>query len=606
MHDTTQRRAIAVYLLTAGLAVSGLALPGIMGGCANPLAGDDGDYDRRVPVSRLRSIQALPIDSYGAAEEEVEEDASVSLARAVEDVEAARVGLDERDRADLSIEEIRAATLSNNLDLRVVLIDPEIEAQRVSEEEGAFEAILAANATFFNNDDAVALATQSGQADGFNFSPSLTIPLRTGGEFELSNPISRTNNDNPFATLNPAATSDLQVSLSQNLLRGAGRRANVAPIRIADLNRQAVEASTKLQVIQTLSDAERAYWRLYAQQEALNVRIQQYELAQEQLTTAERRFNVGAVAEIEVIRAESGLADRVEQLIASYRDVLLAQRELKRIANIPGLDIDSETFVSPISDPDPVRYELDGTDLAERALDRRMELLELELRLAADEATESLRRNEALPLLNATLTYRLNGLGNNVDEAIRVSSENRFTDWAVGLNAELPLGNESRNARVRQAVLSRLRRLSSREARRQAVRQEVLDAVDRINAGWQRIIAAQRAVILNTRTLEAERRQFEVGRSTSDDVLDADTTLAEARLTEIQAIVDYQISQIDLAVATGTLLGASRVDWSPIDPRDWRESNDNPPPEFYVPPMLAPDAEPDVAPDAAPDGEGEG
>jgi len=31
--------------------------------------------------------------------------------------------------------------------------------------------------------------------------------------------------------------------------------------------------------------------------------------------------------------------------------------------------------------------------------------------------------------------------------------------------------------------------------------------------------------------------------------------------------VDYQISQVDLAFATGTLLGASRVQWEPLDPR---------------------------------------
>ena len=67
--------------------------------------------------------------------------------------------------------------------------------------------------------------------------------------------------------------------------------------------------------------------------------------------------------------------------------------------------------------------------------------------------------------------------------------------------------------------------------------------------------------------LEAEQRQFDVGRSTTTDVLDADANLANARLTEIRAIVEYQIAQIDLAVATGTLLGQSKVDWEPSDPR---------------------------------------
>ncbi len=53
---------------------------------------------------------------------------------------------------------------------------------------------------------------------------------------------------------------------------------------------------------------------------------------------------------------------------------------------------------------------------------------------------------------------------------------------------------------------------------------------------------------------------------TSTDVLDAATRLAEAQLAEIQAVVDYQIAQVDLAAATGTLLGAAKVTWEPSRP----------------------------------------
>ncbi len=88
-----------------------------------------------------------------------------------------------------------------------------------------------------------------------------------------------------------------------------------------------------------------------------------------------------------------------------------------------------------------------------------------------------------------------------------------------------------------------------------------------IHAGWQRILAARQSVALNLRTLEAEQREFGVGDSTSTDVLDAAARLADAQSAEINAIVDYQVSQIDLAVATGSLLGAARVRWEPRDPQ---------------------------------------
>ncbi|MBT8486322.1 MAG: TolC family protein, partial [Phycisphaerae bacterium] len=127
-------------------------------------------------------------------------------------------------------------------------------------------------------------------------------------------------------------------------------------------------------------------------------------------------------------------------------------------------------------------------------------------------------------------------------------------------------------ARVHRAILQRLQRLATRDLREQAIRQEVFDAVDELSQNWQRIIAARQEAILAGRTYEAEQRQFDVGARTSTDVLDAASRLAEAQTREIVALTDYQITQVDIAFATGTLLGYGRVQWDPIDlPRGDRD-----------------------------------
>jgi outer membrane protein len=70
------------------------------------------------------------------------------------------------------------------------------------------------------------------------------------------------------------------------------------------------------------------------------------------------------------------------------------------------------------------------------------------------------------------------------------------------------------------------------------------------------------------RTLEAEIHSFNNGLRTSNDVLDAQTRLANAKLSEISALSDYQISQVDIAFATGTVLGESKISWKPApDPK---------------------------------------
>lgn len=550
-------RPVATLLIVAVMPMAGCPYE------TSALFRDDRDLDQRVSLSRLREIPVLglaPTDAAAAAESTLEAERQRML--------AARAAFEALGEAELTVEQARAAVLENNLDLKVELISPTIAEQSVREEEGRFDALLLANAQFAQGDDAVASELDSGESNRIFVSPGLRVPLRTGGQAEVRAPFSRLLTDNQFALLNPAYTQDLELSLSHPLLRGAGRRATMAQVRIAALDRQASEARTKLEVTRQIAAADRTYWRLYAARQELIVRVQQYELAFEQLETARRRFGAGAVAEIEVVRAESGVADRIEGIIRAQNSVLLQQRELKRLLNIPGLDVETDTHVIPTSDPDPVQYVLDGESLAAAAIEQRMELLEIELNLARDAASLAFAQNQALPLLSLDYTYRINGLGQDFEEAVRVSTENRFESWELGVNAEVPLGNEQRKAAVQRAVLNRLQRLATQDARRQSIRKEVLDAVDTIDSGWQRILATRQAVALNTRTLQAEQRQFEVGRSTTINVLDADAQLAAARLTEIQAVVEYQIAQIDLAFATGTLLGASKIEWEPSDPRE--------------------------------------
>ncbi|MCB9840558.1 MAG: TolC family protein [Phycisphaeraceae bacterium] len=534
---------------------AGLPLALLAAGCAssaNPFRTVLDDYGQRVDLDRLRNI--APMDPAGFRHED----------QAMPSTPEAYLGRFQNvEQAELSIEEARASAISHNLNLQVSLLEPTIAGQSVDEEEARWESTFNLGATLASNDSPTGSRLDSAQSDFARVEPSFDIPMRTGGSVSVGLPVSRNQTNNEFSTLNPAYTSDLEISLTHQLLRNAGRRANTHSLRIAAYNSQISSANTRLQVIQQLSAVDRQYWALFGQRQALVVREEEYRVAEAQLARAQRQFNAGSVAQIEVTRAESGLADRIDGIIRARTNITTAQRELKRIINIPGLDVESGTELVPTSPPDPARFRFDRDALAAEAVDQRMEMLELELRLLADASSIQFARNQTLPLLSLQALYRLNGLGPDFGESIETTAENEFEDWSLSLNASIPIGNEAALARLRQAVLTRVQRLNTRAARAQLIRQEVFDAIDEVEAGWQRIMAARQSVVLNVRSLEAEQRQFDVGASTSTDVLDASAALAVARLAEIQAIVDYQIALVDLAAATGTLIGSARVRWEP-------------------------------------------
>ena len=463
----------------------------------------------------------------------------------------------------LTIEEARRLALENNLELHVELFSPAVAREQVSEEMARWDLLFNTTASYNKTDQPSATRLESNQANDLRVTPGVEQPLLTGGTLRADLPLGRFESDNEFSLLNPAHTSDFVVSFSQPLLRGAGVYVNTQALRIAFYNYQTAQVRTKLEVIRVLTVLDRVYWRLYAARQEARLRRQEYDLAVAQLERARRQVDVGEVAEVEIIRAESGVADTLEAVIVSDNNLGDRQRELKRILNTPGLAMGAPVAIVPATEPRALHYSVDASRLAEAAVENRMEMLEAELDIARESSEVVVARNATLPLLAFDYAYSVNGLGPSVDESLEMLGESDYADHRLGLRLEVPVGNRAAMARLRRALLQRLAALATRDQRALLIREEVFNAVGQLEAAWQRILASRQRVVLAARVVELEQRQFNQGLRTSTDVLDAVTRLANAQSAEVAAITEYQIAQVDIAQATGTVLGASRVSWTP-------------------------------------------
>jgi outer membrane protein TolC len=442
--------------------------------------------------------------------------------------------------------------------LRTDLITPSIAAETVTEEEAAFEAIFRTDASYSSVDLPYLGGRGGTKTYGMSATPSVSVPLKTGGDVTVSAPLVRAD-----GTV-PSYAADAETKIEQPLLRGAGLRANTHAIRVARLEKQGSEATAKLEVIAVLASVDRLYWRLYAASRELEVRRQEHELAKAQLARAKRQVEAGTKPEVEIIRAQLGVAESVESIIVAANDERDRQRDLKRALQKPGLDMDTPTTIVPADEPEVRRYSLDVERLAELALGNRMELFRLQLQIAQDSSSVQLARNDTLPLASLAYTYNVNGLGPTPGDAYDLMFDKRYEDHTLGLQVEIPLGNQAARGRLRKAMLTRLQRLAEKKDQESLIRQEVYNTADQLEANWHRIQASRQRVVHARRVMDAERRQFDQGLRTSTEVLEAQTSLADAQLAEIDAIAEYQIAQVDIAVATGTLLGADRIRWEPV------------------------------------------
>ena len=482
-----------------------------------------------------------------------------------------------------SIADIRASALKNNLTLNIVQADLKIAQTVVDEERAKFDQIIYANLKYGGqdlpsqsgerikfsstnpalNNQNVKLSLQERRTKGIDGELGIAIPLRTGGIVNISSPFENKDKNGPFSS--DEYRSGLRFSISQPLLRDAGVLVNEASIEIAGYNQQATQARTRLQSIRVLAIIDKAYWSLNQAWTELEIRRQQHEYASQNLAMVQLRVKEGLTAAIELNRAQFGVTERIEQLIIANTNLKLAQRQLKFLLNDSDYPVEGEAGIAPSTPPTLVQYAFDREKLVIQATENRLELLEVELKLAEDATQINYLQNQTLPIF--TLDYSYGALSNSADNfgnAYGNVLNGNYNDWYIGFSFEMPVTNAARLARLNRAVEQRLQRLSTKTLQQLSVKREIHDSLDITEQHWQRIVAARQQVGIAGMNYDAELKQFKEGLRTMTEVLEMLTRLGDAQMKEIRAITDYQVALIDLSFATGTLLGYTNVRFAPM------------------------------------------
>ena len=456
----------------------------------------------------------------------------------------------------LSLAECRQIALERQLQIKAELIPPKVAEYRVTEARAAFDAVIFGGISRKLDDpETPAPGTTSVQA-----SAGVRIPTRTGAALTLSNPLIRTDFDTPP----PGAPSHFYsaspvLSLTQPLLKGAGLRINESSIHRARLLHRQTRSGAKLAVLNLLANVDRVYWQLWMARGELEIRHEQYKLAEQQLAHARRMVEAGIVPKIEILRSEVGMSQRVNSIIIAETTRRLIEREMRRVLNLPRLDSDVERAVFPTTSPALFPISVDPEILVESAYKQRMDLMSTQIQLAMDVLDQELARNQMLPDVALSFDYSLSSRGTTLGKAYEALDGSGPNYWQAGVSVSMPLGNGAARARSRQAALRHSATLNNLEQRRQFIQQEVENAVDRLAQSWQLIDASVQEMAMSRRIYDGEVKQFEGGVRTSTEVLAAAQFLANAQIRNLQAISDYEIAKVELAYATGTHLGYSDV-----------------------------------------------
>lgn len=273
--------------------------------------------------------------------------------------------------------------------------------------------------------------------------------------------------------------------------------------------------------------------------------IEEQRLAQSRanLELAQRKFEVGLIAEVEALRLQVEMLqaeatyDQAQTNIESRRDIL---RETLGLDVAAPLEIDTE-----------VRYEVHPID-AERALEiglaHRTDLQRAEIfaEIRALNLAEVRRRNGINATFGANVSMR--GHGSEIGDVRDDFERNR---WGVDLRITLPLiDSGQRQADVSQARIALEQSRLGREQQRRQIIQQIRDATRRVHEAERQIDLRQAALEFAQRTYDVEQSRFELGLADSQQLLQAQGNLTQAQINALAAVIGYQRQLKNVRLAT--------------------------------------------------------
>jgi outer membrane protein len=487
------------------------------------------------------------------------------------------------DKLELSLRSYLELVLANNTQimLQKVLLQPQRNA--IQRAFGVFDPI--ANAQFqatrqqTPTSDALAGAAVLSQLSQ-PFSLNVAHLLENGLQYSVNYNAGKTSTNNAFANFNPNYTSNLNVRITQPLLRNRGGYFNKIPVYIARARLRSGEYRFEDNIQRILATAENAYWDVVGARENLKVQEQALGLADTSLKRAQRELELGAISALDIYQPQATYA-RSEILVTQARYRLAQLEDALRLQI--AVDLDPEVRQLPIVLTEPVLPPTDTKPFDKEAIVAEALSLRPDLRatrqdvmnddLFVRQAANNLRPDFSIfgiytsqgrggPFLqrgsflnpDGTESPVMNVIPGGITDAFSQMFGFNYPVYGAGLQLRLPLRDRRAAADYSDAVVLKRTDLLNERLIAQQVRLDVLNAINLVENSRASVELAKIAADLAQKRVEAEQKKYDLGTTTLFFVLAANQDLSQAQSDLVTQSVTYRRNQLNLLQRSGKLL----------------------------------------------------
>ncbi len=468
----------------------------------------------------------------------------------------------------LTVDDAVKMALDHNVDLKADRFDPQISDTRVAAAAGAF--VPTVNTAMQSNNQLqppsnflTPIATRT-DVISTNAGVSQRLPW-FGASYNASWTTAHTNSNSFLNSYNPILQSGLLLNFSQPLLRDLFIDPARQQLAVSRTNRDIADTRLRESLVHTTAGVKSAYWNLVSARDTVEARRSALDLAQELSRVNKAKVDVGSSPPLDLVSAQAEVASFQEQLIIAETAVKQTEDRLRVLIFDPTQRENWSVSIDPIDSPPIATPTLDVDAAITRALAERADLVRARKDIENSQTGVKYAGNQRLPDVRLNASYQASGLGGT--QVLRSGGfpgtiigtgtitpfgsvlgqlfSSDFPTWAVGVNVSYPIGESSDQANYARAKLEHSQAEQRLKGDQSRAILQVRDAAWKIEMNAKRIETTRAARELAEQRLDAERKRFEVGLSTSFLVIQAQRDLAQAKTNELGSVLAYDLSLVD-------------------------------------------------------------
>ncbi len=457
-------------------------------------------------------------------------------------------------------------------------------------EMGAFEPDFVASASQeYNNrlntvEQTISQGTTEFEEKNKLYSAGIEGLAPTGAHYNFGYSVRDLNNNLRVLPTDPYLRqfqSFLGVTVTQPLLKDAWLSANLARLRLAEQDENIARQEFRRQMLMVVGSVESIYWDLFVAQERLALRNASVSAADRLLGENRERVREGKMAEIELVEAEAGLAQRHSAASEAAQHLVEISGRLRTLFAEP---VDQPNFVLKASDtPAPAAPAPAIAEALTDSVALHPEYLTRLYRAEQEKVRVAYAKNQRWPQVDLKASYGYNGLGDDYPGAWDNIETHDHESWSVGVEMRLPmlLGIRQRNtlnaaqAHGREALLN-LKAAEVEIANNIFTAQRKVESLQSVASNYDEVAAA------GERLLKNEKNRFLEGKTDSRRLLEIENQYSDAKVAALESRGEYEKARVEFEMACGRLLKLRGLDLA--DAATAKKSHKKPvPPAVHAP-----------------------